>query len=180
MKTLQIIPIDSLKVIPKEFANIPLYKEVSPGVLEQSSGVKLKHTDILLFDVTNMDTDFKTRYADHILTYEASLVNPLFPQSEPTIRVIPAAVYSLLSSQERDSIGQDYVMIEQAKGGLRLKPIKLSDTNLAIENLYIKIDFDSLSDDLKEKLSSEIRLLSLGRKGLYSIEDDSLTKKSHL
>ncbi len=178
IRILDVIPMDKTRRIPsQELDSFKLYKVIRSGVLKEDCGIKRKRSDIIVCDVSSASEEFKSRYADLIVEIDVNEIVPAFrdddeKQSDSAIRIsriielLPVdGTYASLTREELNMLGHNYVSIKSTPHGTKVTPV--ITTKPLPDNLYLIVNLETISDELREKITPELVELSTKPNNFY-------------
>ncbi len=184
VRIMSVLPVDFLRgqdLDTKELNTLRMYQVLEGGVLRENAGIKRDHHDYIVYDVTNASDELKRQYGDFIMDMEVTNVikeKTIFGKpiiKEPTRELKGKAIttllsllgeYGALSMDEKETLGYDFVNVEDTMEGIKLTPA-LRERDLRDGETYLRLNDKPIPHELLEKISSDITELTKKENGLY-------------
>ncbi len=184
VRIMSVLPVDSLRgqiVNLPELNTLRMYQVLEGGILKENAGIKRNHHDYIVYDVTNASDELKKYYGDFIIDME---VNNIIKEKtffgnhvikEPTTELKGKSIttllsllgeYGRLSRAEQETLGYDFVNVQNTMDGIKLTPV-LRERDLKNGETYLRLDGKPISQELLEKISGDITELTKKENGLY-------------
>lgn len=184
VRIMSVLPVDFLRgqtIDMPELNTLRMYQVLEGGVLKENAGIKRSHRDCIVYDVTNASDELKRQFGDFIMDMEVTNIikektifgKPLI--KEHTRKIEGKSITTLLSllgeygglsREEKETLGYDFVNVEDTVDGIKVTPA-LREKDLRSGETYLRLNEKPIPHELLEKISCDITELTKKENGLY-------------